>query len=257
MTLLKYFIQLSCMVLALFLLPAFSRLHAQNALPQGASFTEEGLPVESSKNAPATPKKQPTKVVISPDAITVESLQGKWPPPSQVQALEPVRNVFLDPRRKELAKVKKDAKETAPIADTVSAASRAEMAIARQTQAWSQLREMVRITSLFNLDGGSFIVIQIIPTNKLYHLRINDPQQLALISKESVANQPKGTVRMDYYQVPTGAGARQAPKLNLETITLRLIKIGSKQLLFQIEEINGQTFFGEEQPIWVYEFNGV
>lgn len=268
MTDLKHFVKLS-LAMAIVLSGACC-LHAQGGLSSGdagTAFTEEGLPLPkntdsqdgASNRAPnqrQNQKKQPAQVAVSPDAMTVENLQGRWPMQTQTQALEPVRNVFLDPRRKELAKVKKAQKDGTPAASAVPAVSQTQLAIEKQTQAWEQLRESMRITSLFNLDHDDFIVVQIAETGKLYQLKINEPQQLVLTDKKLRPAQTQGSIRMDYYQVPTRGGARQAAsRMSLETITLRLLRVNARQLLFQIEEINGETFFGEEQPIWVYELN--
>lgn len=177
------------------------------------------------------------------EELKMEQVAEKgWPVNKVQQQNFTVRNVFIDPRKNKPPKVKKVVVKN-PI-------GRVKSSVNRQTAAWRELSKLTRVASVLSDEGDAIVLLKVIGSPTTYTLKQGAPTQLKIKGSQNRNKHPMpGSFRSN------NPGSFKSNTLILETITLKLVKVASHALYIQIEEINGLTFFADEQPIWAYEYS--
>lgn len=208
------------------------------------STDQPSLPASAPSDTPSPSNSSST----DSNKLNIESLAGRgWPPKLEPGDVQPVRNVLSDPRRKPKPKPDEKVKPEPQQPVTPPPSTRIETSINQQVQAWTELTKLLRLTSIYQTPIQNSVAFQMKDSGKIHVLKLNQGYTFRI-------SNPKTKKPSSSSPSPISAlSKKEPPPFSLETITLKLIAIQPKALHFQVEELNGITFFADEQPIWSYE----
>jgi hypothetical protein len=185
-----------------------------------------------------------------------------WPDKPESLATYNVRDVFHDPTQA-LAEARENNEVQAQVSpvqieqrrieqEKVQMDQREKTAVTTQSDAWNSLLQMAHVSSVMKTQGDGIVLFTIDGTGESYRMRVGESLRLTFDHGQSGSTGANSRSALLRQNGSYGAGQQG---MSLSTITIKLLKITSKDLYFRIEEINGNSFFNDEQPIWAYEYS--